>query len=52
MSKAILISPQTKTTDKLRVAAYCRVSTNSQDQLNSYTTYTYPGKRLNQYPIC
>ena len=37
MSKAILISPQTKTaTDKLRVAAYCRVSSTSTDQLNSY----------------
>ena len=36
MSKAILISPQTKATEKLRVAAYCRVSSASTEQLNSY----------------
>ena len=38
MAQVTLISPQTKQVDKkVRVAAYCRVSTNSADQLNSYT---------------
>lgn len=37
MPQVKLISPQTKQqTAKLRVAAYCRVSSNSADQLNSY----------------
>lgn len=37
MAQVTLISPQTKeAVKKLRVAAYCRVSTNSADQLNSY----------------
>ena len=37
MAQVTLISPQTKqAVQKLRVAAYCRVSTNSADQLNSY----------------
>ncbi len=37
MAQVTLISPQTKQAiKKLRVAAYCRVSTNSADQLNSY----------------
>ncbi len=37
MAKVSLISPITKqTVRKLRVAAYCRVSSNSADQLNSY----------------
>jgi len=39
MPQAILISPTTKQThQKERVAAYCRVSSNSADQLNSYST--------------
>lgn len=39
MPKAILISPITKQgIQKIRVAAYCRVSSNSADQLNSYAT--------------
>jgi len=39
MPEAKLISPITKCgANKLRVAAYCRVSTNSADQLNSYAT--------------
>ncbi len=39
MGKAILISPIThQEIQKLRVCAYCRVSTNSADQLNSYAT--------------
>ena len=37
MSRAKLISPITKQgLQKKRVAAYCRVSSNSADQLNSY----------------
>ena len=37
MPKVTLISPATKQeVTKLRVAAYCRVSSNSADQLNSY----------------
>lgn len=45
MAQVTLISPKTKQAlQKLRVAAYCRVSTNSADQLNSYArqikTYT------------
>lgn len=39
MPEARLISPMTRTAiTKCRVAAYCRVSTNSADQLNSYAT--------------
>ncbi len=39
MPQVQLISPMTKqTVKKLRVAAYCRVSSNSADQLNSYAT--------------
>ena len=39
MPQVKLISPLTKQTlKKLRVAAYCRVSSNSADQLNSYAT--------------
>ena len=39
MPQAILISPITRQTiQKTRVAAYCRVSTNSADQQNSYAT--------------
>ena len=39
MPKAVLISPITKQgVQKTRVAAYCRVSSNSADQLNSYAT--------------
>ena len=39
MPKAVLISPITKQgIQKTRVAAYCRVSSNSADQLNSYAT--------------
>ena len=39
MAEAKLISPISKQTiQKLRVAAYCRVSSSSADQLNSYTT--------------
>ena len=39
MGKAKLISPLTKQgINNLRVAAYCRVSSNSADQLNSYAT--------------
>lgn len=39
MAKAKLISPVTKqAVARLRVAAYCRVSSNSADQLNSYAT--------------
>lgn len=39
MAKATLISPLTKlSVPKLRVAAYCRVSSNSADQLHSYAT--------------
>ena len=44
MGKPILISPDGKGKKKTRVAAYCRVSTNSADQKNSYaqqlSTYT------------
>lgn len=37
MAQVTLISPITKQSiQKIRVAAYCRVSTNSADQLNSY----------------
>ena len=37
MAKTIRIDPKTlQTGEKLRVAAYCRVSSNSADQLNSY----------------
>ncbi len=37
MPKVTMISPATKqTVDKKRVAAYCRVSSSSADQLNSY----------------
>ena len=39
MPKATLISPVSKqNVQKTRVAAYCRVSSNSADQLNSYAT--------------
>ena len=39
MPKAKLISPVSKqNVQKTRVAAYCRVSSNSADQLNSYAT--------------
>lgn len=39
MPRAKLITPGTKASvQKKRVAAYCRVSTNSADQLNSYAT--------------
>ena len=39
MSKATLISPVSKQGIQLiRVAAYCRVSSSSADQLNSYAT--------------
>ena len=39
MPQAKLISPITRQTiQKTRVAAYCRVSTNSADQQNSYAT--------------
>lgn len=39
MAQAKLISPISKQTiQKLRVAAYCRVSSSSADQLNSYAT--------------
>lgn len=39
MPEAKLISPVTRqTVDKKRVAAYCRVSSNSADQQNSYAT--------------
>lgn len=52
MPQVKLISPLTKqTVKKLRVAAYCRVSSNSADQLNSYATqirvYT---KKIKQNP--
>ena len=44
VGKPILISPNGKEEKKTRVAAYCRVSTNSADQKNSYaqqlSTYT------------
>ena len=41
MPKAVLISPITKQgIQKIRVAAYCRVSSNSADQLNSYAAST------------
>jgi len=39
MAQAKLISPISKQSiRKLRVAAYCRVSSSSADQLNSYAT--------------
>ena len=52
MPQIKLISPLTQqTVKKLRVAAYCRVSTNSADQLNSYAAqiriYT---KKIQQKP--
>ena len=52
MPQIKLISPLTQqTVKKLRVAAYCRVSTNSADQLNSYASqiriYT---KKIQQKP--
>lgn len=40
--------PKTKTDNKLRVAAYCRVSSNSADQQNSYAVQlAYYGSKFN-----
>lgn len=36
MAKVIVIPPKEKERERLRVAAYCRVSSNSADQLHSY----------------
>lgn len=52
MAKPKLISPITKQgIQKLRVAAYCRVSTSSADQLNSYARQIdYFSKRIKSNP--
>ncbi len=34
--KVIIINPEKRDEKKIRVAAYCRVSTDSQDQANSF----------------
>lgn len=36
MAQVKIIAPQTREAEHLRVAAYCRVSSNSKDQLHSY----------------
>ena len=36
MAQVKIIAPQTRETEHLRVAAYCRVSSDSRDQLHSY----------------
>jgi len=47
MAKPMLISPISRQGVKLlRVAAYCRVSSSSADQLNSYTTQINRYNRL------
>lgn len=56
MPQVKLISPLTQqAVKKLRVAAYCRVSTNSADQLNSYTAqiraYTKKIKQKSEWEI-
>ncbi len=38
MSKVTVIPPKEAEPEHLRVAAYCRVSSNSADQLHSYAT--------------
>lgn len=48
MGKAKLISPVSgKMIPKKKVAAYCRVSSNSADQLNSYANQIKVYTRLN-----
>ena len=43
MPEVRLITPITRqSTKKMQVAAYCRVSSNSADQLNSYAGYVAP----------
>ena len=36
MAQVKIIAPQTREAEHLRVAAYCRVSSDSKDQLHSY----------------
>ena len=38
MAQVKIIAPQTREAEHLRVAAYCRVSSDSKDQLHSYAT--------------
>ena len=38
MATVKVIPPRTKQLERLRVAAYCRVSSDSADQLHSYAT--------------
>ncbi len=38
MKKVIDITPIQKKKEKVKLAAYCRVSSNSEDQLHSYAT--------------
>ena len=38
MATVKVIPPRTKRSERLRVAAYCRVSSDSADQLHSYAT--------------
>ena len=47
MSEVRLITPITRqSTKKMQVAAYCRVSSNSADQLNSYAAQIRAYKKL------
>lgn len=47
MSEVRLITPITRQgAQKMQVAAYCRVSSNSADQLNSYALRSEPTKKL------
>ena len=48
MAQVKIIAPQTREAEHLRVAAYCRVSSDSKDQLHSYAAQirSYAGAAL------
>ena len=58
MAQVKIIAPQTREAEHLRVAAYCRVSSDSKDQLHSYAaqirSYTeeIPGMTAGSWWMC